>query len=185
MTSLLESPAAFVALGLLLVTAGAIPFVQTRSRNSLLLLAATVLLAIGGVVFERAWVTPREAVRSAVDTLFDRIRAGDLPGVLALVDPGADKVRSDAEALMPMFEILSAGKGGEVRVELPGDPTADDAVATARLKPLIKVQHKPTGTTGAYFDGLELDFARRGDRWLVVDYRPEKDWRDEASRLRR
>jgi hypothetical protein len=94
-------------------------------------------------------------------------------------------VRADAGVLMPMFRVEAASQGGDARVELPGDPSVEGAVATARLKPLLRVQHTKTGATGAYFDGLELDFVRRGERWLVSAYRPAQNWRDGAARLGR
>ncbi len=187
MDALLESPTAVIAIGLLLVTAGAISFFQTRSVKSLGVLVLSVVLAIGGVVFERAYVTPREGVNAAVGDLFDAITTNDLPSVLRLIDTSGTAMRSDAELLMPMFRIESAGEGGEVRVELPSDPAADGAIATASLKPLIKVQHKGSGQTGAYFDKLELELIRRGDRWLLQSYRPAKgkEWRKGASQLGR
>lgn len=187
MNALLESPTAAIAVGLLLITMGVIVYTQTRTRGSLVILAATVLLAIGGVAAERAYVTPRESVKLAVSQLFDAIAADDLRGVLATIDASAVDMRSDAEMLMPMFRIESAGEGGEVRVELPDDPSEEGAIATASLKPLIKVQHTSSGQTGAYFDNLDLVLVRRGDKWLLQSYQPAKgqDWRQGASKLGR
>ncbi|MEO0531248.1 MAG: hypothetical protein AAF266_11840, partial [Planctomycetota bacterium] len=182
---LLESPIAVAAIGLLLITLAGIWYVQTRSMASVAALAVAVLLTIGGVAFERSWLTPREQVTRAVGQLFDAIEANDLPGVLALIDARATEVAADAESLMPRFRVMAASEGGEVRVTLPDDASADGAVATARLKPLIKVQHAETGTTGAYFDCLELDVVRRGETWQLQAYRPAKDWRDGAARLER
>lgn len=182
---LLESPLAIGAIGLLLVTLGGIAYLQLRTTASLGALLTAVLLAIAGVVGERLWITPTEAVRDAVANLFAAIEANDLPGVLRLVDAGATDVRSDAEVLMPQFRVQSASTGGGVAVELPFDPGAEGATATATLKPLIKVVHRRSGATAGYFDGLRLEFVRRGDRWLVAECVPAKDWRDEAGRLGR
>lgn len=183
--ALLESPIAVGAVGLLFVTLAAIWFVQTRSMASVATLALTVLLTIGGIAFERAWLTPREQVVGCIGQLFAAIKSNDLPGVLALVDVKATEVRADAESLMPRFRVMGASEGGEVRVTLPVDTASEGAVAAARLKPLIKVQHAKTGTTGAYFDGLELDLVRRGDVWFLQAYRPAKDWRTSAAKLER
>lgn len=185
MEALLESPIAVGAVGLLLVTMAAIWFVQTRSASAIVTLAAAVLLMIGAIVFERTWLTPREQVQGAVSQLFVAIKANDLPSVLKLLDAGATDFRADAESLMPRFRVMSASEGGEVRISLPTENDVDGAVATAELKPLIKVQHAKSGTTGAYFDGLELDLVRRGEAWLLQDYRPAKDWREGAARLER
>lgn len=183
MTTLLESPLAVAAIGLVLVTMAAIVYSQSRSNGSVIALAAAVLLTVGGVLGERLYLTPREQVVATIGELFNAVEAGDLPGVLALIDAGATDMRADAESLMPRFRVETASEGGEVRVELPADPTAPGAVATARLKPLIKAVHTKTGATAAYFDGLELDLTRTADGWVLIDYRPAKDWRSAADRM--
>jgi hypothetical protein len=177
----LESSIAVAAIGLLLVTLTAIIYSQQRTNLSLIGVVLAVLLLIGGVLFERLWLTPTEQVQQAAAGLFDAIEANDLPAVLKRIVPTAVDVRDDAELLMPMFRIQSAGVGGEVRVEM--DTNASPPTATAYLKPVIKVQHKKTGTTGAYFDKLEIDFERTGDKWLLKAYRPAKNWRKGAQSL--
>lgn len=185
MNVLLESPLAVGAIGAVLVTVAAIFFSQTRSRAALASVVLALLLAVGGVVLERAIETPREQVLATIGDLFAAIRSNDLPGLLRLIDPAATEMRSDAETLMPLFKIDSAGEGGEVRVDLPTDPTSDGAIASARLKPLIKVQHTQSGATGMYFDQLELELVRRGEAWRFSGYAPEKDWREGAAQLGR
>lgn len=185
MSVLLESPLAVGAVGLLLITLAAIPYVQTRSRGAFGMLVAAVLLTAGGIVFERWWQTPREQVRGALGEFFEAIRSNDLPGVLRRIDSSATDVQSDAQTLMPMFNVESASAGGEVAVELPTTLAADGAVAVAKLKPLLRVQHKQSGAVGAYFDRLEVDFVRRGDEWFVKAYRPAQNWRDGAKQLGR
>ncbi len=185
MSVLLESPLAVGALGLLLITLAAIPYVQTRSRGAFWLLVAAVLLTAGGIAFERWWQTPREQVRSSLSELFEAIRSNDLPAVLRRIDAGATDVQEDAQTLMPMFNVESASVGGEVAVELPAGPLSDGAIAIAKLKPLLRVQHKQSGAVGAYFDKLEVDFVRRGDDWLINAYRPAQNWRDGAKQLGR
>lgn len=183
MDLLLESPLAVGALGLLLITLAAIVYTQTGTRGAQGLLALAVLLTVGGVALERSYLTPRERVRQTIGELFHSIEANDLASVLALIHPGATEMRADAEALMPMFKVQSAGEGGEVTVELPADPAAEGAIATAKLKPIIKVQHLQTGATAAYFDDLDLELVRRGDRWLLNAYQPADDWREGAAKL--
>jgi hypothetical protein len=185
MDALLESPLAFGAAGLLLVTLAGIVFIQTRSRGALTGLVLTLALALGGVALERWWLTPTEEVRRDVARLFAMIRANDLSGVLATLDASATEARSDAQTLMPSFRVEAATAGGEVRVELPVDPTAEGAEAVARLKPLLRVQHGKSGAVGAYFDRLELTLVRRADRWLIKSYRAAQDWREGAGKLGR
>jgi hypothetical protein len=180
MAPLLESPIAVAAIGLLLVTCGAIVWAQSRSGPATVGLAVCVLLAVAGVVAERLWVTPAESARATVGALLDRVADNDMPGVLALCDAEAAKLRADAQALMPQFSVQSTGTAGEVRIDL----NADGGTATASMKALVKAQHRQTGATVAYFDGLVLELRRDGDRWLVTDYQPAKDWRREAGKLK-
>jgi hypothetical protein len=184
MSFLLESPLAVGALGLLLITLAAIPYVQTRSRGAFGLLLVALLLTAGGIAFERYWLTPREQVRQSLGDFFEAIRSNDLPAVLRGIDASATDVQSDAQTLMPMFNVEAASVGGEVAVELP-DQLTDGAIAIAKLKPLIRVQHKQSGAVGAYFDRLEVDFVWRSDQWLVKAYRPAQNWRDGAKQLGR
>lgn len=184
MSVLLESPLAVGALGLLLITLAAIPYVQTRSRGAFGVLFVALLLTAGGIAFERYWLTPREQVRQSLGQLFEGIRSNDLPAVLRLIDSSATDVQSDAQTLMPMFNVEAASVGGEVAVELP-DSLTDGAVAVAKFKPLIRVQHKQSGAVGAYFDRLEVDFVRRDNEWFVKAYRPAQNWRDGAKQLGR
>lgn len=179
MSVLLESPVAVAALGLLVVTMGAIPYTQTRSRGAFVGLLVAVVLAVGGLAFERLVQTPREQVQQTLAGLFTDIEANDLQGVLMRIDPSATDVRADAETLMPMFRVEAASEGGQVDIEVAGDK------ATATLKPLIRVQHRKSGAVGAYFDGLAVDLVRRDERWLVEAYSPAQDWRDGAAQLSR
>lgn len=181
MTLFLESPIAIGAVGLLLITAAGVFYSQSRSLGSLLAMAVAVLLTAGGIVAERFYETPAEAVRSKVAELFDAIAANDLGAVLRTIDSGAVEMQSDAETLMPMFDVLSAGEGGGVDVEV----SQEGASARATLKPLIKVTHKRSGATGVYFNGLELRFVRRGERWLLSGYTAAEDWRAGAAKLSR
>lgn len=185
MNVLLESPLAVGAIGAVAITVAAILFTQTRSRRALAALLGAVLLTVGGIVVERLIETPREQVLGSVGDLFVAIEANDLPAVLRLIDPQATEMRADAEALMPKFRVQSAGEGGEIRVELPADAASEGAAATARLKPLIKVQHAKSGVMAAYFDSLELTLVRRGDAWLFSGYQPAQDWREGAAKLGR
>lgn len=181
MELLLESPLLIGAIGLLLITIAGIFYTQSRSLSALIAVGVALLLTVGGIVAERCYLTPAESIRNTVAELFDAIRANDLPGVLKTLDAGATEMQSDAKLLMPVFDVLSAGEGGGVDVVVG----PKGAAATATLKPLIKVTHKKSGATGAYFDGLELRFVRRGERWLLSGYTAAQDWRDGATRLSR
>ncbi|TWT48339.1 hypothetical protein [Botrimarina hoheduenensis] len=179
MAVLLESPTLVAAIGLFLLTATGIFYTQSRSLGALISVGVAVLLTAGGLIAERSIVTSAEAVRAEVHDLFDAIADNDLPAVIALLDPAASNMQADAQTLMPMFRVLSAGEGGRVRVAI------NDNTATAELKPVIKVTHQSTGATGVYFDGLTLRLVKRDDRWRFTDYTAAEDWRKGAAKLSR
>ncbi len=177
----LDGPLVFGALGALLITMAAIAYGMTGTPTSQVAVLVAILLTIGLIVFERVWETPREQVTSATNALLDAIEEDDLPGVLKLIDPAAVQMRSDAEVLMPQFEIENAGMG-ELRIEFSGEQNPSEATVSTQ-KALIKAKHLKSGMIGAYFDTLELQIKRTGDQWLFIDYQPSTDWRKNANRL--
>lgn len=182
MNLFLESAMTVASLGLLAIGMAAIVYFQTRSRGSVLAIGGLILLTIGALAIEQGWQTPTEQVTSATNSLLDAIESNDLASVLRLIDISAANMRSDAEVLMPQFDVENAGAGGlKIEFDNPSDPTT----ATVNTKALIKARHLKSGITGGYFDGLQLDFIKRDDKWRVSGYRPAKDWRKETGKLNR
>ncbi len=182
MNLFLESAMAVVSLGMLAIGMAAIVYFQTRSRGSFLTIGGLILLTAASLAFEQWWQTPTEQVTSATNSLLDSIESNDLASVLKLIDISAADMRSDAEVLMPQFEVENAGAGGlKIKFDNPINPQA----AVVNTKALIKARHLKSGITGGYFDGLTLEFIKRDGKWRVSGYQPAKDWRKEAGKLNR
>lgn len=163
-------------------TMAAIAFVYARTTASLIAMAVIVLLTTGGLLVEWLVVTPSEAVQASLRELLVCIEADDLPGVLALISQADTQMRSDAETLMPMFDVRKARSTGEVQVAFDDSKSKPKAVATFRF--IADVLHKKTGIRAPYSDpGVTIFFVQEGDRWVVSGYETERDWRKEAGRL--
>ncbi len=177
----LEGPWVFGALGALLITMAAIVYGMTGTAASQIGVVVAVLVTVGLIVFERLWETPREQIATTANSLFDAVQENNLPEVLKLIDPAAIEMRADAETLMPQFKVENAGMT-ETRIELSGQPTPATATISTK-KAIIKARHLKSGMTGAYFDTLDLELKRTGDRWLITGYTPSKNWRKDADKL--
>lgn len=170
MTLFLENPLPIWALGIVGFAIAVIIYFAKKSLGSMLavvfVVAATaILLFIEGQV-----ITPSEEVEQAVVDIMAAIKANDVPGVVAMINPSATKVRSDAETLMPQVKVNATGNSS-LRVEL--DESASPAKATSFFRGKIDGVHARTGTRAFYFDKVEVDWQKSGDKWLVVDYRAE------------
>ncbi|TWT77707.1 hypothetical protein Pla123a_15030 [Posidoniimonas polymericola] len=161
-----ENTAPIWVLGALLLTMTGIAYVHTRRFEALLAMVAAVALTAVGLIAEQLIVTPREEVQATLAELLERVEANDLQGVLTMVAPTADDLSSDAQALMPLFDVHKARATGEVEVQINNDVNPPEAVATFR-----------------FFADVSLYFNRDGDRWVINAYSTTKDWRRDAARL--
>jgi hypothetical protein len=178
---LAENTAPVWALSAVLLTMASIAYVYTRSASALLAVAGVILLTGVGLLAERLVVTPREAVQQSVRELLAVIEADDLPGVLAKIAPSEGAMRSDAELLMPQFDINKARATGEIEVAIDRDQTPPTAAATFRF--FADVLHRKSGMKGGYFDNVTIFFKEQAERWVVTGYSTDKDWRKDAGRL--
>ncbi len=176
-----ENTAPVWALGAVLLTMAVIAYVHTRSLNALLAVAGVILLTGVGLLVERLVVTQREAVQQSMQELLAAIEADDLPGVLAMIAPSESTMRSDAELLMPQFDINKARATDEIEVTIDRDKSPPTAAATFRF--FADVLHRKSGMKGGYFDNVTIFFVEEGDRWVVTGYSTDKDWRKDAGRL--
>ena len=183
MTYLLENPLPIWTAGAIGLTLTAIVYFARRSPGSQIAVAVVVAATLVGVLVEWLVETPREQAHRTLLDVLDAVETNDLPAVLAHLSPQASVARSDAETLMPRLEIERANTAGAVEITL--DDETDPTQATARFRGLIVATDKQSGIRGAYHDGVTVVFERAGDRWLVRECLPERDWRSEAARLRR
>ena len=112
--------------------------------------------------------TPSEEVEQSLVALMDAIQANDLPAVFSMIDPSAKHVLSDAETLMPQVKVKETGSTA-VRVEV--DESANPPRATSFFRGRIDGTHAKSGVRIFYFDSVEIDWQKVGDKWLIVDYR--------------
>lgn len=168
MNLLLENPLPIWAAGVVLTTLCLVLVLARRSLASILVLGAVIALTLVLVLAERMVVTDREQVEATLSQLTDAIEANDLTAVLALMDPTATNVRTDAEKLMPQVKVRDAG-ATTVRVEL--DETSVPLRATSFFRGRVDGVHSRSGARLFFFDQVEIDWQKTGDRWLIVDYR--------------
>lgn len=176
----LENSTPIWVAGGILLTMAAIVYSSLRTTWSLVAVVVVVLLTAAGLVAEQLIQTPREQVQATLQVMFEAIEADDVPGVLSHLATSASEMRSDAQTLMPEFEIEKARLPGAVEVLIKSD-----AAATVTAKVFVQVTHKKTGMRGGNFAEVDFDFIREGDRWLVESYSVSEDWRRGAAQLRK
>ena len=167
MTTLLESPLPTLAVGAILATLCGLIFVSRRTLPALAALACVVVVTLLLIVLEQIVVTDRERIELALDNLLDAIEANDIPGVVALIDPAATQMRSDAEAMMPIVQVEDTGATA-VTVDL--EPVVEPATATSNCRGRLRGIHQRTGQMIMYFDQVDFHWVRRDDRWLLEDF---------------
>lgn len=170
MTPLFENPIPIYAVSAVALTVGVLLFFNRRDLPSLVAMVTIMLFAISIIVLERLVVTDREQVGSNIESMMLAIEQNDVQGVLALVDPAAAEVRSDIETMLPMVQIRDTGVTSlQVDAVGQGDPPA----TTASFRGKVDLQFKEFRYM--YFDRVELDWVKRGERWLLQGYQPYND----------
>ncbi len=169
MSSFFENPIPIYAVGAVLITLCGLVFLNRRSLVSLVALVVACLGVLALVVLERLVVTDREQVEQAVAEIMLAIEQNDLSGVLALVDPAANQVRSDIEVMMPAANVTDTGFTS-LEIEMNGGAEPDSA--EARFQGKLDGVHKQSGSRIFYFDVVKLYWTKSGDRWLLEDYQP-------------
>jgi hypothetical protein len=164
---ILENPVALAVVGVLAATVALMVFLSRRTTGPLVALAALVGLTLILLVVERLVVTDREAVQHGVEEVVAAIEANDVAGVLAWIDPAAVGVKADVEALTPMIKVSNANAAG-VRVDIfSSNPTT----AKAEFRAYLQGVHSSSGMSLYYVNQrVDLNWIKRGDRWLIDDY---------------
>lgn len=175
MTALFENPLIAVALGTVAITAALVVFSARRSSGALAGLIAAVLLTALLITVERLVVTEREEIEASLVSVMAAVEANDLAGVLSWIDPNAGQVIRDAQEAMPLVEIDRARAGGTLRIEFD-DATAEPS-ARSEFQGVVSGTVRQGGMRIGYFDRVVVDWARRGDRWLITGYTAYDDGR--------
>ena len=168
MTLLLENPLPIWSAGAVFTTLCLVLVLARRSLASIIALVVVIAITLLLVLAEEVVVTEREKVEESILQLTNALEVNDLAAVLALVDPSANKVRADAESLMPQVKIKDAGATA-IRIEL--DETAVPLQATAFFRGRVDGVHTRSGGRVFYFDQLEIDWQKTADQWLILNYR--------------
>jgi hypothetical protein len=183
MNYLAENALPIWAGGAVAVTLALIVYLQTRTTASFL--AIVLILGMAGLllVIERVIETPREAVERTLYELADTVEANDVAGALTYIAPGASQIRDDVEQVMPLVVIDKANILGTPQIEV--DQTTQPATATVQCRGFFHGTMKQNGMIGGDAAEMTIYFIQEGDRWLVSDYKPNKDWRGEVRGRRR
>lgn len=169
MNTLLENPLPIYVAGAVLATFCGLVFLARRTATSLLALVGVVVLALVLIVVERVVVTDSEQVQGAITALMAAIENNDMPGVLASIDPGAVRVRSDVETLMPLIRVTGTG-AASIQVQVDG--AARPPVAASEFHGKVDGIHTSSGIRLFYFDQVAATWAKQDGRWLLTDYTP-------------
>jgi hypothetical protein len=102
-----------------------------------------------------------------------------LPEVLAHIAPNATPVRSDAETLMPLVKVNKANVVGTPEVTL--NLAAQPPTATVVSQGFVDATLKKNGMKGGYLDRVTIDYVLDGDRWLIENYRADRNWHRAAT----
>lgn len=167
MNALFENPIPLYAVSAVLVTLCALIFFNRRDLPSMVAMITVVLLAFSMIMLERMVVTDREQVERSVRDIMLAIEANDVPGVLELVDPTADQVRSDVETMLPMVNVRDTGVTS-LEVELTS--SSEPPTATARFRGKVDLQKNEWRYV--YFDRVDLQWIKKGDQWFMQGYQP-------------
>lgn len=169
MTFFMENGLEIAVIGGLAITLTLVFFMARRTGGSLSALAAAVAATIVLLAFERFVQTDREKVASAVHNIYSAVDQNDVDGVLALIWLGAEGIRTDVKALMPMVKVESAGSGRNIEVTL--NESADPMTATTSSRAFLNGTHIQTGHPVPYVNQrVDMEWIKIGDQWLLNGY---------------
>lgn len=168
MALLLENPLPIWALGVVCLAVSLIVFFAKRSLGSVLTVVGVVAVTLLLVSVEQVVITPSEEIEQSLADVLEAIKSNDLPQVLTMIDPNAQRVRADAETLMPQVTVKETGSTS-VRVEI--DESANPPQGTSYFRGRVDGTHRRNGIRVFFFDQVEIDWQRNGDAWQIVDYR--------------
>ncbi len=163
----LENPVPIITVGTIVGAFYGLAFLIRRNLATLVALGVVVLVTLGFALLEKLVVTDREQLEMAVANLMVSIEQNDLPAVQALIEPSAEAVRSDAEALMPEVDISDTGATSLV-VEI--DDSSEPLRAESQFLGRLDGVHKRSGQRLFYFDQVVIQWVKRDGQWLVKSY---------------
>jgi hypothetical protein len=175
MNWLAENALAIWAIGAIALSMALVVYFQTRSPRSQLAMVLVVVVTAGLLIAEHLLESPREAVARTLDEIASAVRSNDMPLVLSYIDPAAAQLRNEIETAMPLATIEWAGIIGEPLITL--DPADEPTQAHVECRVIVHGTLNRGGMKGGQMAHCIVNFTRQGDRWLVLDYAADKDWR--------
>ncbi len=165
--TLFENPLPILAVGAVLATLCGLAFLSRRDLKSLLAFAAVLALTLVMVGVETWVVTPREEVELAMEALLRAVKSNQTSSILALIDPEATKIRSDAEKLIPRITVEDTGA---TAVKITLGPATPATSASLSCKGRLRGIHRSSGQPFMFFDRLEVEWVKREGLWLLEGY---------------
>jgi hypothetical protein len=166
--------------GAIALTMACVVYFQTRTRGAVYGILGVLGITATLLLFNWFVETPREAVEHALYHLAETVEANDVPGALAQLAPSANtQLRRDVETLMPQVRIERARVIGSPEVEL----SPNENSATIQCRGFIMAVNKRDGMKGGGDDRVVLTWVRQGDRWLLENYKSQKDWNGAIRQL--
>jgi hypothetical protein len=169
MNWLFEDPTTLIVAGVLIEALLAVAFVNTRQIKVAIAMVGVLALVLAGLAVERLVVTDYERIEAALDGAARSMRANDVAGVLAQIDPQAAGMRQTVEATLKRARVTDA-KVKDIKVEfhrLASPPTAE-AEFIGNVKGSF---HGGIDVgEGMVIRRIRVDFVRRGERWLMTGY---------------
>jgi hypothetical protein len=173
MTTLLEDPTPILVVGILVIAGLGIALLRTgRGLLMILMLGVAILTGIGLLV-ERVVVTDREEVESVIDAAAASVRANDMAGVLAEIDPSASEARrlvqwAFKEATFEDAKVTHL----DIRVIRTTSPPMAKAVLKGYVRCRVKRLEYPYEVVP--IDGT-LEFRLQNGRWMLTGYTMPND----------
>jgi hypothetical protein len=173
MTWLAENALPIWVGGAIALTMAGVVYFQTRTKGALYAILAVIGITAALLLYNWLAETPREAAEHALYHLAETVEANDVPGALAQLASTANaQLRRDVETLMPQVRIDRARVIGSTEVTL----SPDEKSATIQCRGFIMAVNKRDGMKGGGDDRMTLTWVRQGDRWLLENYKSQKDW---------
>jgi hypothetical protein len=164
--------------GAIALTMALIVFQQSRTSNALIGIVCVVAVTAALLTAEWLMETPREAVERTLYEIADAVEINDVSGTLSYIAPGASQIRKDVEDVMPLVNIDTANIVGSPLIEV--DETTTPPSAKVECRGFFHGTMKQNGMKGGDAAQMTIYLTFDGDRWLVRDYSPNRDWRREV-----
>lgn len=169
MSWLFEDPTTLIVAGVLIEGLLAVVFVNTRQLKVAAFMAGVLALVLVGLAVEQLVVTDYERIEAALDGTARSLRANDVAGVLARIDPQAAGMRQTVEATLSRARVKDAKvKDLTVRFHRLTSPPTAEAEFIGNVKGSF--QGGIDVGEGMVVRRFRVDFVRRGENWLMTGY---------------